>query len=83
MLFSVVLCFPRGEFTHNLMQKPFADAAFKLKPGEVSDIVDTDSGLHLIYRYVQADNASTACPRQASGWRSWVSVCAFHHHPHS
>jgi NIMA-interacting peptidyl-prolyl cis-trans isomerase 1 len=32
------------------MQKEFEDAAFKLNKGEVSGIVDTASGLHLIQR---------------------------------
>lgn len=37
-----------GFFTRNDMVKPFADAAFTLKPGTVSEIVVTDYGNHII-----------------------------------
>lgn len=37
-----------GFFDRKTMVKPFADAAFKLKPGTVSEIVVTDYGNHII-----------------------------------
>lgn len=39
-----------GLFGRNAMQKPFEEASFALKVGELSNIVDTDSGIHIIMR---------------------------------
>ncbi|KAG8368150.1 hypothetical protein BUALT_Bualt15G0015100 [Buddleja alternifolia] len=39
-----------GPFGRGQMQKPFEDATFGLKVGEISDIIDTDSGVHIILR---------------------------------
>ena len=39
-----------GPFGRGAMQKPFEDASFALSVGELSGIVDSDSGLHIILR---------------------------------
>lgn len=39
-----------GSFTREKMQKAFSDAAFALEVGELSELVSTDSGVHLVLR---------------------------------
>ncbi|KAL9461713.1 hypothetical protein AB3S75_004663 [Citrus x aurantiifolia] len=39
-----------GAFGRGQMQKPFEEATYNLQIGEISEVVDTDSGVHLIMR---------------------------------
>lgn len=39
-----------GPFGRRQMQKPFEEASFNLNVGEISSIVETDSGVHIIKR---------------------------------
>ena len=39
-----------GPFEHGRMMKPFSDAAFGMAVGGLSDLVETDSGVHIILR---------------------------------
>ena len=37
-----------GFFARNMMTKSFEDVVFRMKPGEISDIVETEHGFHII-----------------------------------
>lgn len=50
----------RGFFGRGDMQKEFEEAAFKLNKGEVSGIVETASGVHLIQRFAVAPHLPMA-----------------------
>ncbi|KZW03282.1 rotamase-domain-containing protein [Exidia glandulosa HHB12029] len=39
-----------GWFGRGQMQRPFEEATYALQPGEMSDIISTESGVHLILR---------------------------------
>ena len=39
-----------GWFGRGQMQKPFEDAAYGLEIGKISDVISSDSGVHLVLR---------------------------------
>jgi len=39
-----------GWFGRGQMQKPFEDADYGLEVGQISDVISTDSGVHLVHR---------------------------------
>jgi NIMA-interacting peptidyl-prolyl cis-trans isomerase 1 len=39
-----------GQFGRGEMQRAFEEVSFALRPGELSNLVDTDSGIHVIFR---------------------------------
>jgi len=69
-----------GFFGKNEMQKEFEESAFALKPGEVSGIVETASGFHLIERSVMeypVSAASCLVPRANADISMWKHALGF------
>lgn len=58
-----------GFFGKGQMQKEFEDAAFALNPGQMSGVVETASGVHLIQRFVEEDSQSC---RHTDDWQNSV-----------
>jgi len=57
-----------GWFERGRMVKPFEDAAFALQPGEVSDVVESPFGLHIIK--LEERETPTWDPAQGDAFRS-------------
>jgi hypothetical protein len=55
-----------GVFPRSMMVKPFGDAVAALKPGEISPIVETQFGFHIVQRSTW-DQAKTQFVTQAGG----------------
>jgi len=54
------------------MQKEFEEASFALKPGEVSSVIETASGLHIIERYVNMIGCGTFLSSTPCSRVEWV-----------
>jgi len=60
-----------GDFQRGQMQKPFEDATFALAVGEMSGVVDTDSGVHAILRLpLLADEEASPKRQKTQGVRA-------------
>ncbi|MDR1311930.1 MAG: SurA N-terminal domain-containing protein, partial [Burkholderiaceae bacterium] len=59
-----------GFFTRGKMVRPFEEVAFAMKPGEISDVVQTDFGYHII----RLADIKPAVPRPLSAVRNRIEA---------
>ncbi|KAH8099104.1 hypothetical protein JL720_2084 [Aureococcus anophagefferens] len=63
-----------GDFQRGQMQKPFEDATFALAVGEMSGVVDTDSGVHAILRLpLLADEGASPKRQKTQGLEGYLA----------
>ncbi|KAI9843684.1 MAG: Peptidyl-prolyl cis-trans isomerase NIMA-interacting protein 1 [Sclerophora amabilis] len=63
-----------GFFGRGDMQKEFEEAAFALNPGDMSSVVETASGVHLIERYTPFDSMLSRPPPLSPIWKSSMKL---------
>ena len=59
-----------GTFAHGAHTRAFDDAAFKLKPGEVSEVIETEYGYHILKLTAREPSRAVSLEEAAHGIRT-------------